>query len=83
LIPYRAPDISPFERPLTDAEVAAFARPFRTARVRAFALPHVLLVQAVPALRRWTDTAHRLDGRLLRSRWLEPFAGIRVIELTK
>jgi len=83
LIPYRPPDISPFERPLIDAEVATFARPFRSMRMRAFGLPHVLLVQGVPALKRWIDAAHRLDGRLLRYRWLEPFAGVRVIELTK
>jgi SAM-dependent methyltransferase len=83
LIPYRAPDVSPFERPLTDAEVAGFASRFRSMQVRAFGLPHVQLVMAVPALKRWTDAAHRLDGQLLRARWLEPYAGVRVIELTR
>lgn len=45
LVPYRAPDISPYERPLTDGELARFAAGFSTWSVRAFALPPVQVGQ--------------------------------------
>src|SRR5205814_1020321 len=47
-IPYQAPDISPFERPLTTAELHAFSRPFAHATMRAFSLPFVNVAQALP-----------------------------------
>src|SRR5438876_3365305 len=40
-IPYRAPDVSPFERPLTGREVDGFTARFRSRSVRAFSLPFV------------------------------------------
>jgi SAM-dependent methyltransferase len=84
LIPYRAPDISPYERPLTDAELRTFAAPFRAVRTRAFGLPHVRLSEVVPQLRSLSPRAYALDARLLRALpALKHFAGIRVIELTK
>jgi SAM-dependent methyltransferase len=83
LIPYRAPDVSPGERPLTDAEVAAFAQRFSGFRSRAFMLPHASLAQVVPAARSYIDAAFRLDRALLRFKPLEWFAGVRVFEVTK
>ena len=84
LIPYRAPDISPFERPLTDNELRAFAKPFASARVRPFLLPHVQLGQVLPVVKRHWQRLYSLDGALLRGvPPLAHFAGIRVIEVTK
>lgn len=84
LIPYRAPDISPFERPLTDAELSSFARRFSSMRTRAFGLPHVKLGRLLPYVRRHTDWLYRSDRTALdRLPWLQRYAGIRVIELTR
>jgi SAM-dependent methyltransferase len=84
MIPYRAPDVSPFERPLTDGELRQFAASFRALRTRAFTLPHVSVATVVPALRRLIHPFHRIDGMALRAfPWLAPYAGIRVIELVK
>jgi SAM-dependent methyltransferase len=84
LVPYRAPDISPYERPLTDAELRAFASPFSTARVRAFGLPHVALGQILPLVRKRVDWLYRTDAALLRAiPALSYYAGIRVTEVTK
>lgn len=84
LIPYRAPDVSPFERPLTEAELSEFASGFEGYRTRAFSLPFVNLVAVVPFLERWLFAAYRLDGAILkRAPFLKHFAGVRVIEVTK
>jgi SAM-dependent methyltransferase len=84
LIPYRAPDVSPFERPLTDGELAMFAERFSSMRTRAFGLPHVALGQVLPLIRRYTDWLYRSDAAMLRAMpRLSHFAGIRVIEVTK
>ena len=84
LIPYRAPDISPFERPLTDAELKEFGRRFTSMRVKAFTLPFVPLVMLIPSIGRNPDWWYGLDAKLLtRFRFLRSYASIRVIELTK
>jgi SAM-dependent methyltransferase len=83
-IPYTAPDVSPFERPLTSAELHRFASPFSQRQIRAFSLPFVNLTQAVPTLRRYIHTAYRVDGAILsRVPGLTPFTGIRVLEVVK
>jgi SAM-dependent methyltransferase len=84
LVPYRAADVSPFERPLTDAELQRFGRPFTSMRQRAFMLPHVNVIQLLPPVRRYLDRCYRADARWLR-RYprLSGYAGIRVIELTR
>ena len=83
-IPYRAPDVSPYERPLTSAELDRFASRFRRRTARAFSLPFVNLAQALPPLRRYIHGAYRLDGAILkRVPSLAPFSGIRVVEVTK
>lgn len=84
LIPYRAPDISPYERPLTDGELAAFSAPFGAARQRAFGLPFVAAAGLLPWVRNRIDWFYRLDAWLLRRiPSLSHFAGIRVLEVTK
>src|SRR5262249_3055955 len=83
-IPYRAPDVSPYERPLTRGELARFADRFSARRVRAFSLPFVNLATAIPPFRRYVHGAYRLDGALLnRVPSLAAYAGIGVLELVK
>ena len=84
LIPYRAPDISPYERPLTDGEVKRFTAPFASVRMRAFGLPYVQAGQLLPFFRRRIDALYRSDAALLRQLpSLRYYAGIRVIEVTR
>jgi SAM-dependent methyltransferase len=84
IVPYRAPDVSPFERPLTDGELRAFAETFVLKRQRAFSLPHVNLSRVLPIVRNHPHKILMLDRALLkRFSSLERFAGIRVIELEK
>ena len=84
MIPHRAADISRYERPLTDAELQRFASGFRSYHSRPFMLPHVNLVNMVPALRKALHPSYRLDGTLLhRVPQLRPLAGVRVIEVQK
>ena len=85
LIPYQAPDVSPFERPLTDAELAAYAGGFSQFRSRAFLLPSSGIVERIPALARsWLGRSYRADAWLLhRIPPLRHFATVRVIELVK
>lgn len=84
LIPYRAPDISPFERPLTDQELRDFSRPFSSSHVRPFLLPHVQLGQVLPIVKNFEHPLYAIDGALLRAvPALQHFAGIRVIEVTR
>lgn len=83
-IPYQAPDVSPFERPLTSQELERFAARFSRHRIRPFSLPFVNLTQAVPPLRRYIHESYRLDGALLkRAPSLHAYSGIRVIEVEK
>ncbi len=84
LIPWQAPDVSPFERPLTDGELREFAAPFSSVRVRAFGLPHVQLGQVLPIVKTQVDALYRTDRALLRAApALAYYAGIRVFELTR
>jgi len=83
-IPYAAPDVSPFEGPLTDDQVANFSKDFRFGRCRAFWLPHVSVARITPGLRRHQHTVHRVDAALLGwLPWLKRFAGRRVFEIVK
>jgi SAM-dependent methyltransferase len=83
-IPYRAPDVSPYERPLTVGELQRFARPFSSLAMRAFSLPFVNVAQAVAPLRKYIMSAYQLDGAILkRATSLERFAGVRVLTVTK
>lgn len=83
-IPYQAPDVSPFERPLTTPELQQFSRRFTNATSRAFSLPFVNVAQVMPPLRRYLFAAYRRDAQLLkRIPALTFLAGVRVIELIK
>lgn len=84
LIPYRAPDISPYERPLTDPELREFAAPFSAVRSRSFALPFVPLGELLPVVRNDIHRLYRWDGALLRKfPALGYYAGIRVLQVVK
>jgi SAM-dependent methyltransferase len=84
LVPWQAPDVSPYERPLTDGELRRFASGFSRASMRAFDLPHVRLGRLLPGVRHYWRTLYDWDRRLLRGApWLARYAAIRVISLTK
>ena len=84
LIPYRAPDISPYERPLTDEELKRFATGFSKWSVRPFLLPHVQVGQKLPVVKNYWRSLYQMDRTALHAApWLERYAGIRVISLTK
>jgi ubiquinone/menaquinone biosynthesis C-methylase UbiE len=84
LIPYRAPDISPFERPLTDAEIDAFSSGFTRGRRRAFCLPFVNLMQVLPGANKYVDRAYRLDAQVLRRfPRLRTYASNQVFEIKR
>ena len=84
LIPYRAPDISPYERPLTEAELRRFADGFSRVRIKPFALPHVQAGQVLPVVKNYWRSLYAIDRALLGAvPFLRRYASIRVIELTK
>ena len=84
LIPYRQPDISPYERPLLQSEVDAFSARFERLRSRAFMLPFVRAARLLGASRSFDARAVELDARLLASfPWLRPYASVLVFELRK
>lgn len=84
LIPYRSPDVSPFERPLTDSEMESFAVGYSRYHSKAFMLPSVRLAGLLPVLRNHTDSLIRLDGAILnRFPSLGYYGTIRVAEMIK
>jgi ubiquinone/menaquinone biosynthesis C-methylase UbiE len=83
-IPYKAPDVSPYERPLTSPELEDFSRPFASRAIRAFSLPFVNAAQAIAPLRRYLFSAYKYDRRLLKQLpALTVFSGVRVLAVTK
>jgi SAM-dependent methyltransferase len=84
LIPYQAPDVSPFERPLTDREMEDFAKGFSGYKSRPFLLPYTSAAGIIPVVRHRTDGLLRLDRHLLNHfPSLGYYAGIRVVEMIK
>lgn len=85
LIPYKAPDVSPFERPLTDKELVTYADGFSSYHSKAFLLPTTNLVNIIPPLRRrFLHTYYKWDSNLLKKiSALNFYATVRVIELVK
>ena len=83
-LPWRDPDVSPYEQPLRGTDLDALAAGFSKWRMRPFVLPHVRLAERCgmsPAVVRW---CYRVDRQILRAvPGLSRYAGIRVIELTK
>jgi ubiquinone/menaquinone biosynthesis C-methylase UbiE len=84
LIPYESPDVSPFERPLTDTELEKFAAAFSKYEARAFSIPFVNLVSVLGLPENLLHAAIRLDGKILRAApFLKNYASVRVVEMTK
>lgn len=84
LIPYEQPDISPFERPLTDAELIEFAVRFTNYKSRAFSLPFVNLIEVLGLSESIQHKATKIDGKILqKAEFLNYYASVRVIEMTK
>lgn len=84
LIPYQAPGVSPFERPLTDKELEEFAEGYSSFRSKAFLLPATNLLNMLPALRRQYARWHRWDAAVLRKfPALGYYASVRVVEMVK
>lgn len=85
LIPYRSPDVSPYERPLTDRELQDYGTGFSAYRAKAFLLPTTNLIDVIPPLsRRYVHASYRRDARLLRRfPGLAFYSTVRVIELVK
>lgn len=85
LIPYRSPDVSPFERPLTDKELATYAGGFSSYRSKAFMLPTTNLVNVLPPLRnRLLHSCYRMDASVLQKLpSLAYYATTRVVEMVK
>ncbi|HET6893303.1 MAG TPA: class I SAM-dependent methyltransferase [Pyrinomonadaceae bacterium] len=85
LIPYRAQDVSPFERPLSHKELAQYADGFSSYRARAFQLPSTNLVYALPPLKHQLSRAcHRFDAAALKMiPALSRYATVSVMEMVK
>lgn len=85
LIPYKAPDVSPFERPLTDKELEEYARGYSSYRSKAFLLPTTNLVNVLPPLRRRLEhKCYRWDAAMLRRfPGLAFYSTMRVVEMMK
>lgn len=84
LIPYEQPDISPFERPLTDAELRNFAKDFSSYKSRGFSLPFVNLLEVLKVSDSRHSSAVRLDRKILNKMpALDYYASVHVIEMTK
>lgn len=84
MIPYRAPDVSPFERPLTDRELKDFASGYNGYRSRAFMLPYMSLAGALPIRENLLHRLYHFDNAVLkRFPGLGYYATIRVIEMVK
>jgi SAM-dependent methyltransferase len=76
LIPHRAPDVSPFERPLRDDEIEAFCGSFRKGRSRLFALPPLRAAEVI-GIRNHIDGWYRADRWMLaHQEWLGRYAAI-------
>ena len=84
LIPYKAPDVSPFERPLTDGELEQFAKGYSSYRAKSFLLPSTNVLNLLPGLRRQAARWYRWDAAVLRRiPALNYYASIRVVEMIK
>lgn len=84
LIPYEQPDVSPFERPLTDAELKNYAKDFSGYKSRGFSLPFVNLLEILPISDAYFKSALKIDRKILNKiPFLDYYATVHVIEMTK
>jgi SAM-dependent methyltransferase len=86
LIPYRAPDVSPFERPLTDRELEDFAADCSSYKSRPFCLPTTTVLDLI--LSRLgsnnIDGLMEYDAALLKKfPSLAYYSSVKVIEIIK
>jgi SAM-dependent methyltransferase len=90
LIPYKSPDVSRFERPLTDKELKEFARGFSSYHSRPFHTLPVALTVALscylsPSLRKYMlEPSLRVDSEVLRMfPALGYFSPVKVVKIVK
>jgi SAM-dependent methyltransferase len=84
LIPYTQPDVSPYERPLTDIELRKFAEPFSTYKSRSFNLPYVNLVEILASESAIHHSLIKIDGKILtKLPFLNYYSTIQVVEMVK
>lgn len=85
LIPYRSPDVSPYERPLTDKELRRFAAGCASYLSRPFHLATSSLISLLPVLKRYAaGKSLEWDAALLRRfPLLGHYSSVRVLKLTK
>lgn len=85
LIPYRSPDVSPYERPLTDKELRRFAAGYTSYLSRPFHLAWSGLLGLLPVIKGYAaGKSLRWDAALLRRfPLLSHYSSVRVLKLTK
>lgn len=84
MIPYQQPDVSPYERPLTNEELSSFGKRFSSCRERNFSLPYIGLAGITPFYEKIIHPLTRIDGRILKAfPALEYYATVKVIEMIK
>ncbi|HJX90674.1 MAG TPA: class I SAM-dependent methyltransferase [Pyrinomonadaceae bacterium] len=85
MIPYQSPDVSPFERPLTDKELRDFAADYSSYHSKGFTLPTSALLNVLPGINRYTAGRSLFwDSSLLkRFPFLDYYAPVKVIQMTK
>lgn len=82
LVPYRHPDVSPFEHPLRDADISAFASVFDAASRRHFELSLTRMATLLNLSSRAQTRLRASDHRALeRWPWLRAFAAMAVLEV--
>lgn len=83
-IPYKQPDVSPFERPLRTTEIQTFASTFRTFSAREFELPVISLLRVCGAPNSVQRRVYDFDRAALdRFACLRPYGSVIVFEVTK
>ena len=85
LVPYEAPDISPYERPLTDKELQTFGKEFSSYASRGFTLPTTEFLEKFSLLQgKVKKVSSQFDQSAMNLiPGLKHFAGRRVVELIK
>ncbi len=84
MIPYQSPDVSPFERPLTEKELEDYAAKFTGYELRAFSLPFVNLMEVLKMPKKVFHSAIKVDGKILKHLpQMKNFASVRVIQMRK
>ena len=85
LVPYQAPDVSPYERPLTDKQLRTFGKEFSSYASRGFTLPTTEFLEKFSLLQGKVKKISSLFDQSVMNLipGLKHFAGRRVVELTK